>query len=451
MNRIDMVREVTSWTKKTPTPIIGDVTARDGIQAIPWWHIPTKEQRAQMARQMMQSGIPHIEIGFPVLDWDPETLAVRHVVEETRDLIGGIFTLARLSEKDIAKCIEVLDWAKHGGIHVFIGTSPFHRELLGKDEDQILHDIALCMRQVRDAGLMCQFSAEDATRTEPEFLTRVYQAAENNWAQILNVPDTVWYCDPDSYAETLGIVRDATNTAILSAHCHNDTSCAEASPLIALRRGLVEKVEGTVFGIGERAGNTDLVSFLMTIMSHPEYAKEVKNVMKNPRNLAILIEMVQSATGYTGRPVDAWYGFNAVTSFSGVHQAKVAKMKESYVWIDPERFWLRDRALIDIGPLSGRAGVESLLWSMKIEHKHEDIQQLTTLIRSIFSPDTNISDICRAFPQLSESEVSKLSDKVQTIRQEARVLLPTVGRQKQWRRQTHEIVRKAIGYFYGEK
>lgn len=82
-------------------------------------------------------------------------------------------------------------------------------------------------------------------------------------------------------------------------------SSAEANPLIALRRGLVEKVEGTIFGIGERAGNTDIVSLIMTIMSHPEYAKGVKNVMKNPRNLAILIEMVQSATGYTGRPVDA--------------------------------------------------------------------------------------------------------------------------------------------------
>lgn len=88
---------------------------------------------------------------------------------------------------------------------------------------------------------------------------------------------------------------------------------------------------------------------------------------------------------------------------------------------------------------------------MKIEHKPDDIQTLTTLIRSIFSPDTHIADICRSFPSLSESEVSKLSDKVQTIRQEARVLLPTVPRQKQWRRQTHDIVRKAVRYFYGEK
>lgn len=115
-------------------------------------------------------------------------------------------------------------------------------------------------------------------------------------------------------------------------------SSAEANAQIALCRGLVEKVEGTIFGMGERAGNTDIASFIMTIMGHQKYRDKVHNVIKNPHYLARLIEMTQSATGYMGRPVNAGYGFNAVTSFSGVHQAKVARMKESYVWVDPEQF-----------------------------------------------------------------------------------------------------------------
>lgn len=113
-SRIQTQREVTSWLHETPSHIIGDVTSRDGIQAVPWYHFPTKENRAQLARQMMKTGILHIEIGFPVIDGDPETLAVRHVVEQTQDLVGGIFTLARLKEEDIEQSIKTLEGAKHG-------------------------------------------------------------------------------------------------------------------------------------------------------------------------------------------------------------------------------------------------------------------------------------------------------------------------------------------------
>lgn len=114
MNRTNTQREVTSWMSEAPSHIIGDVTGRDGIQAVPWYHFPTKENRAQLAREMMKAGIPHIEIGFPVIDGDPETLAVRHIVEQTRDLVGGIFTLARLKEEDIEQSIKTLEGAKHG-------------------------------------------------------------------------------------------------------------------------------------------------------------------------------------------------------------------------------------------------------------------------------------------------------------------------------------------------
>lgn len=106
-------REVTSWSKEIPTPIIGDVTSRDGIQALPWYHFPDKENRARFARQIIQTGIPHIEIGFPVMSGDPETIAVRHVVEQTRDLAAGIFTLARLRKDDINQSITTLEGAKH--------------------------------------------------------------------------------------------------------------------------------------------------------------------------------------------------------------------------------------------------------------------------------------------------------------------------------------------------
>jgi 2-isopropylmalate synthase len=139
--------------------------------------MPTKENRASWAMAMIKAGIPHIEIGFPVIDGDQETIAVRHVVEETSKLAGGIFVLARLSEGDIEQCKRVLDGAKHGGIHTFIGTSPEHRESLSMTQEQILENIGPRIRQIRDAGYMAQFSAEDATRTEDDFLRHVYAEA----------------------------------------------------------------------------------------------------------------------------------------------------------------------------------------------------------------------------------------------------------------------------------
>jgi hypothetical protein len=134
-----------------------------------------------------------------------------------------------------------------------------------------------------------------------------------------------------------------------------------------------------------------------------------------------------------------------------VHQAKVAKMKKSYVWIDPEEFGLRDRDLVDIGPLAGKAGVEVLLKELNIKHEDRDLVIITQLLRSIFSPDTNIADIGNTFPQLDESEITRLSDKVQEIRREARILMPTIQRQKDWRKRTHTIMKKAVEYFYSKR
>lgn len=189
----------------------------------------------------------------------------------------------------------------------------------------------------------------------------------------------------------------------------------------------------------------------MTLMQHPEYSSQISHLVKNPKQLAHLIEIVQSATGYTGRPVQPGYGYDAMVNRSGVHQSKVAKMKKSYVWIDPEMFGLRGRDLIDIGPLAGKMGVEVLLKQLKIEYGEEDIFTITSLLRSIFSPDTNIHDIAQSFPQLDENDITRLSDKVVEIRREARVIIPTVARQKEWRKKTQDIVRKAIRYFYGQK
>ena len=136
---------------------------------------------------------------------------------------------------------------------------------------------------------------------------------------------------------------------------------------------------------------------------------------------------------------------------SGVHQAKVAEMKQSYVWIDPEQFGLRDRDFIDVGPLAGKAGVHFLLEKLKVEFQETDMTVLTSLVRSIFSPDTNIADVARSFPQLDETEISKLSNTVQEIRREARILMPTIQRQKDWRRRTHAIMKKAVEYFYSKR
>lgn len=443
----DTFKEVTQWMKQRPSHIIGDVTARDGIQAIPWYHIPSKENRAQWATSMIHAGIPHIEIGFPVIDRDPETLAVRHVVEQVRHLSGGIFVLARLNEHDIEQCKKVLEWTRYGGIHTFIGTSPEHRACIGKTEEQIIQAIRERVKQIRDAWYMAQFSAEDATRTEDEFLARVYAEAVSAWAQILNVPDTVWCSDTDSYLQKLEVVRSVSGNAIISTHCHNDMSFGEANPTMAIKRWLADKIEGTIFGIWERTGNTDLTSLIITLSTHPEYREQVTNLIKEGNSLSKVIELVEAATWYTSRPVQPWYGFDALINRSWVHQAKVAKMKTSYLWVDPERFGLRDRNTIDVWPLSGKAGIEHLLRELRIPFKIDDLAEITQLIRAIFSPDTNVQDIAKMYPTLHEDKINKLSNDVQAIRRETRMLIPTVSRQKQWRKATHAIIRKVVEYY----
>jgi len=129
----------------------------------------------------------------------------------------------------------------------------------------------------------------------------------------------------------------------------------------------------------------------------------------------------------------------------------VEAVKGSYKWIDPEQFGLRDRDLIDIGPLAGKAGVEFLLKKLSIRYQESDLIIITQLLRSIFSPDTNISDIGHTFPQLDEAKITRLSDKIQEIRREARMLIPTVQRQKEWRKKTHAIMRKAVEFFYSKR
>src|SRR6266567_6592646 len=316
--------------------IIFDTTLRDGEQC-PGASMNLRE-KLEVARQLARLKVDVIEACFPVTS-DGDFSSVQAIAREVEGpIIAG---LARCVPKDIdAAGAAVKPAGRRGRIHVFLATSKLHREFkLGKAKDEIIRLAVEGVKRARSFVDDVEFSPEDASRTEPEFLVQVCKAVLAEGATTVNIPDTVGWAIPDQFGAMIGRLHEEvpefrTGKAVISVHCHNDLGLAVANSLAAIRAG-ARQVECTVNGIGERAGNASLEELVMAVKTRPDFFTGLE-VGVNAREIVKTSRLVSRMSGLVVQRSKAIVGENAFAHSSGIHQDGMLKKRDTYEIIDPQ-------------------------------------------------------------------------------------------------------------------
>jgi len=348
---------------------IFDTTLRDGEQ-VPGCQLNTIE-KIEIARALEAMRVDIIECGFPISspgDFN-SIVEISKIIKEST-----ICALTRAVEKDIDVAADALHYAKRKRIHTGIGTSDMH--ILHKfksDREDIIKRAVHCVKYAKKYVQDVEFYAEDAGRTENEYLARVIEAVITAGATVVNIPDTTGYCTPYEYGEKIKfLVENVPNIhkAIISTHCHNDLGMATANSLTGIING-ARQVEVTINGIGERAGNTALEEVVMAIKSRkdiPVYTDiETKSIYKNSRLVSTLMRMPV-------QPNKAIVGRNAFAHSSGIHQDGVLKNRESYEIIDPADVGVNE-STIALTARSGRAALNHHYKRLGVELSNQELDE----------------------------------------------------------------------------
>lgn len=334
---------------------IFDTTLRDGEQ-VPGCQLNTVE-KIEVAKNLEALGVDIIEAGFPISS--PGDFS--SVVEMSKVVRKPIIcALTRAVEQDIDVAAESLKYAERKRIHTGIGTSYFHINYkLNSNQDEILDRARAAVKYAKKYVEDVEFYAEDAGRTENEYLARVVEGVIAAGATVVNIPDTTGYCLPDEYgAKIKYLVENVKNIdkAIISTHCHNDLGMATANTLMGITNG-ARQVEVTINGIGERAGNTSLEEVVMTLKSHKDLPYftgiDSKKIHKSSRLVSTLMRMPV-------QPNKAIVGRNAFAHSSGIHQDGVLKKRENYEIIDPTDVGIKESTIV-LTARSGRAALKHRL------------------------------------------------------------------------------------------
>lgn len=362
--------------------IIFDTTLRDGEQC-PGASMNLRE-KLEVARQLARLKVDVIEAGFPVIS-DGDFEAVQTIAREIKGpIIAG---LARCVAKDIdAAGAAVKPAGKRGRIHVFLATSKIHREFkLGKAQDEIIRLAVEGVKRAKSYVDDVEFSPEDGSRTEPDFLIQVCKAVVAAGATTVNIPDTVGWAVPEQYGALIGQLYQAvpefqSGKAIISVHCHNDLGLAVANSLAAVRAG-ARQVECTVNGIGERAGNAALEEVVMAIKTRSDFFGEVpcnvntKEIVKSSRLVSRMSSLVVQRS-------KAIVGENAFAHSSGIHQDGILKKRETYEIMDPQDVgW--GKTELPLTKHSGRAAVAARLKHLGFKMTDGDVNSLFQRFKEI--------------------------------------------------------------------
>ena len=336
--------------------VIFDTTMRDGEQS-PGASM-TREEKLRIARSLEKMRIDVIEAGFPIAS-PGDFESVRAVAEIIKD--STVCGLARAADKDIDRAGEAIAPANSGRIHTFIATSPLHMEMkLRMTPDEVVEQAVRSVKRARQFTDDVEFSAEDAGRSEPDFLCRVFEEAIAAGATTINIPDTVGYNMPDQFA---AMVADLMNRipnidkAVVSVHCHNDLGCAVANSLAAVQVG-ARQVECTINGLGERAGNASLEEIVMAVETRKDLFGI--NTSIDTTHIVPTSRMVSTITGFPVQPNKAIVGANAFAHESGIHQDGVLKARETYEIMRAEDVGWSKNSLV-LGKHSGRNAFRSRL------------------------------------------------------------------------------------------
>ncbi len=345
---------------------IFDTTLRDGEQ-VPGCQLNTVE-KIQVAKALEGLGVDVIEAGFPISS--PGDF--NSVVEISKAVTWPtICALTRGVEKDIEVAAEALKYAKKKRIHTGIGTSDYHiRYKFNSNQEEILQRAVAAVKYAKRYVEDVEFYAEDAGRTDNEYLARVVEAVIKAGATVVNIPDTTGYCLPVDYAAKIKYLFEHVNgiqNAIISTHCHNDLGMATANTLAGVMNG-ARQVEVTINGIGERAGNTSLEEIAMILKSHKELLIDT-NI--NTQKLTPMSRMISSLMNMPVQPNKAIVGRNAFAHSSGIHQDGVLKNRESYEIIDPKDVGLDENSIV-LTARSGRAALKHRLHVLGVDVKDNE-------------------------------------------------------------------------------
>ena len=335
---------------------IFDTTLRDGEQ-VPGCKLNT-EQKVVIAKQLDLLGVNVIEAGFPVSS-PGDFQSVEAISEIVKN--STVCGLTRAVENDIKVAAEALKKAKYPRIHTGIGTSDSHIKFKFKSNRDAIIDRAFeAVKYAKSFVEDVEFYAEDAGRTENEYLARVCEAAIKAGATVLNIPDTTGYCLPSEYGAKIKYLKEnvkGIENVILSCHCHNDLGLATANSIEGVING-ARQIECTINGIGERAGNTALEEVVMVLKQHP-YLNLDTSI--NTKHLYGISQLVSENMGIYTQPNKAIVGANAFAHSSGIHQDGVIKNRETYEIIDPKDVGVTESAIV----LTARSGRAALAYRAK--------------------------------------------------------------------------------------
>jgi 2-isopropylmalate synthase len=367
--------------------IIFDTTLRDGEQS-PGASM-NLEEKVRIALVLEEMGVDVIEAGFPIAsngDFEAVEAVARTVKTAT---VAG---LARATKGDIERCAEAIKPAAKGRIHTFLSTSPLHMKFkLQMEPAAVLAKVAESVAHARRFTDDVEWSAEDGSRTEHDFLCRCVEAAIKAGARTINIPDTVGYAVPDEYAALIAMLFQRVpniDQAIISVHCHNDLGLAVANSLAAVGAG-ARQIECTVNGLGERAGNAAMEEIVMGLRTRPDRLPFHTGV--KTEHISRASRLVSTITGFVVQPNKAIVGKNAFAHESGIHQDGVLKCAQTYEIMTPESVGLHRSNLV-MGKHSGRAAFKAKLKDLGYELGDNAIEEAFTRFKDVADRKKDIFD-----------------------------------------------------------
>ena len=367
--------------------IIFDTTLRDGEQC-PGASMNNKE-KLEIARQLSLLKVDVIEAGFPVAS-PGDFESVQQIAKEIKG--SSVAGLARALEKDVEAAARALEKAESPRIHIFLSTSKLHREhKLQKGKDEV---IQMAVDAVQFGRKFCddiEFSPEDASRTEPEFLAEVVEAVISAGAGTVNIPDTVGYSVPSQFGQIIRSLKQNVpniEQAIISVHCHNDLGMAVANSLEAIKEG-ARQVECTINGIGERAGNAAMEEIVMALKTRKDFFNVDTKI--DTKHIMACSRLVSSLTGFFVQRNKAIVGKNAFAHESGVHQDGFLKKKDTYEIMNPQDIGLDSSELV-LGKHSGRNALSKKIEAMGYQVTQEDLDRVFAGFKSLADQKKEVFD-----------------------------------------------------------
>lgn len=379
---------------------IFDTTLRDGEQS-PGASLTPKE-KLQIAKQLSNLNVDVIEAGFPITS-DGDFKSVSDIAKELKGV--SVAALARAVSKDIDCAAKALKSAKSPRIHVFLATSKIHRKYkLVKAKGEIIKTAVKAVKHAKKYVDDVEFSPEDASRTEPDFLVEVVESVIDAGATTVNIPDTVGYAVPEQYASLIKDLKDNVKNidkAVISVHCHDDLGLAVANSLAAVKAGATQ-IECTINGLGERAGNASLEEIVMALKTRKDFFKHTTRI--RTQEITATSKIVSGLTGLWVQRNKAVVGENAFAHESGVHQDGILKERTTYEIMKPEDVGLSKTSII-LGKLSGRHAFKKRVKALGYELSEEELEHAFKQFKIVADKKKDIFDQdIEAIIQVEKSE-----------------------------------------------